>query len=56
MENIVKFEIDNGFSESDARTIAEKCAVKKKETETNCDWASRGLDCLSAEEEIENKL
>lgn len=50
-ENIVKTQRQEGFSESVARSMAEKCAVKKHVFETNCEWASRGLDCLVAEEE-----
>lgn len=49
VENIIKMEIQDGRSESAARSRAEKCAVKKEESETFCDWASRALDCLVAE-------
>lgn len=48
VENIVKNEMEFGFSESVARSIAEKCAVKKEGSESNCEWADRGLSCLKA--------
>lgn len=50
MEHIIQLEIDRGFSENVARWIAEKTAVTKEASETNCDWVGRGYDILSVEE------
>lgn len=49
VENIVKLEMHEGRSDSAAKAVVKKCAVKKKESENNCDWALRGLECLIAE-------
>lgn len=50
VERIVKTEMNSvGRSEIDARSIAEKCAVKKDASETKVDWAIRGLQCLTDE-------
>lgn len=49
VENIVK-EDTPALGESVARSIAQKCAVKKEASETICDWASRAVHCLEAEE------
>lgn len=50
VENVVK-EATPALGESVARTIAQKCAVEKEESETDCDWASRAMHCLKAEEQ-----
>lgn len=41
---IKKMLIEEGFSEHFASLLADKCAVKKESSETNCDWASRGME------------
>lgn len=50
VENIIKSEMLKGFSEDDSKAMTKKCAVKKEESETDCEWASRGGDCFKAEE------
>lgn len=54
IENIVKSQMQNGQSESAARTVAEKCAVTRKESETICEWANRGANCFEAERLLSN--
>ncbi|XP_037028367.1 general odorant-binding protein 99a-like [Bradysia coprophila] len=49
VEHIVNVEMKSGRSESGARAVAEKCAVKKEAFESSCGWANRGLDCLRVE-------
>lgn len=51
VENIVKMEMADGTNESVARSLAEKCAVKKQGSESYCEWADRGFSCLRAEGE-----
>lgn len=55
VENIVEAEKREGFSESVARSMAKKCAVKKLDTESICEWARRSTDCVEAEEQSRNK-
>lgn len=56
MEHIIQLEIDRGFNENVARWIAEKDAVTKEASETNCDWVGRGYDILSVEEEKQKAM
>lgn len=49
MDHIVEIEMHDGVDENVAKSIADKCAVKKNESEPNCMWASRGYDCLQAQ-------
>lgn len=52
VEKIVEAEKREGFSESVARLMAKKCAVKKLDSESICEWSRRSTDCLEAEEQI----
>lgn len=44
IEKIKKTLIEEGFGEHFASLLAETCAVEKELSETNCDWASRGME------------
>lgn len=49
VERIVEIEMHKGIDANVARSIAEKCSVKKNQSESNWMWTNRGYDCLEAE-------
>lgn len=50
VEHLVKITMNSAASKSFARSMAEKCAVKREESENNCEWAFRVYECLHARE------
>lgn len=52
VEHLVKMRTNSGASEDLARPKAEKCAVKRGESENNCEWASQIYACLHAEKSL----